>query len=82
MLCTSRLTPLPKTDGGIRRIAYGELIYRLITKTLLRKAFKPDFLEKYQLGVSSKGRVEPIVRTIERAGEGHARPEVYSFDLG
>jgi len=67
MLCTSRLTPLAKTDGGIRPIACGELIYRLITKTLLRKAFKPDFLEKYQLGVSSKGGVEPIVRTIERA---------------
>ena len=67
MLCTSRLTPLAKADGGIRPIACGELIYRLITKTLLRKAFKPDFLEEYQLGVSSKGGVEPIVRTIERA---------------
>ncbi len=67
MLCTSRLTPVAKTDGGIRPIACGGLICRLITKALLRKAFKPDFLEKYQLGVSSKGGVEPIVRTIQRA---------------
>ena len=70
MLCASRLTPLLKDNGKIRPIAVGELFYRLATKTILRVAFKPDFLEKYQLGVGSKGGVEPIVRAVERALEG------------
>jgi len=73
MLTTSRLTPLVKPDGGIRPIACGELIYRLATKALLKKAFKPDFLEAFQLGVGSKGGVEPIVRLVERATFGDLR---------
>ena len=67
MLCTSRLTPLLKPDGGIRPIAVGELFYRLATKTILKIAFKADFLLPNQLGVGSKGGVEPIVRAVERA---------------
>jgi len=73
MLTTSRLTPLVKPDGGIHPIACGELIYRLATKALLQKAFKPDFLEAFQLGVGSKGGVEPIVRLVERSTFGDLR---------
>ena len=67
MLCTSRLTPLAKPDGGVRPIAVGELFYRLATKTILKTSFKPDFLLPNQLGVGTKGGVEPIVRLVNRA---------------
>jgi len=67
MLCTSRLTPLLKKDGAIRPIACGELFYGLATKVLLRKAFRSDYLEPFQLGVGSKGGVEPVVWTVELA---------------
>jgi len=70
MLCTGRLTPLFKSDDGIRPIVVGELIYRLAAKSLLRKAFKPDFLLPTQLGVGTPGGVEPVVRAVERALEG------------
>ena len=70
MLRVSRLTPLTKPNGGIRPIAVGELFYRLATKVLQKHCFKPDFLEKYQLGVGTKGGVEPIVRAVQRALEG------------
>jgi hypothetical protein len=70
MLCTSRLTPLLKPDGGIRPIAVGELFYRLATKTILKTAFKPDFLLPNQLGVGSKGGIEPVARAVERALSG------------
>ena len=67
MLCTARLTPLLKPDGGLRPIAVGELFYRVATKTILNTAFKSDFLLPNQLGVGSKGGVEPIIRLVDRA---------------
>jgi hypothetical protein len=70
MLCTSRLTPLLKPDGGVRPIAVGELFYRLATKAILKSAFKPDFLLPNQLGVGSKGGVEPIIRAVQRGLDG------------
>jgi len=70
MLCAARLTPIGKANGGIRPITVGDLLYRLATKVIQSHAFKPDFLEKYQLGVGSKGGVEPIVQAVERAREG------------
>ncbi len=79
MLCTSRVTPLLKKDGGIRPIACGELLYRLATKVLLRKAFRSDYLEPFQLGVGSKGGVEPVVRTVEMALAGQLDQDLTSF---
>ena len=67
LLCASRLTPLVKSDGGIRPIAVGELLFRLVSKILLRHYFKPDMLLPNQLGVGSKGGVEPVVRAVQRA---------------
>jgi len=67
MLCASRLTPLLKKDGGLRPIAVGDLLYRLVTKVLLRHHFKPDWLLPTQFGVGTKGGVEPVIRTIQRA---------------
>ena len=67
LLCTSRLTPLLKTDGGIRPIAVGELLYRLVSKTLVRHFSAPGQLLPWQFGVGSPGGTEPITRAIERA---------------
>ena len=62
------LTPLAKPDdGGVRPIAVGEPLYGLCAKVLLRHYFGPDFLLPCQLGVGSKGGVEPVVHVVERA---------------
>jgi hypothetical protein len=70
MLCTSRLTRLRKPDGGIRPIAFGDMIYRLATKAIIRHSDHCDFLLPDQFGVGSKAGVEPVVRAVERALEG------------
>jgi len=70
LLCTSRLTPLAKSDGGIRPIACGELIYRLIAKTLMRHYFRKTMLLPWQFGVGTPGGVEPVTRALERALSG------------
>ena len=69
-LCTSRLTPLQKTDGGLRPIAVGEMLYRLATRAILRHSFRPDWLLPSQFGVGTKGGVEPVARMIQLALEG------------
>ena len=67
LLCASRLTPLLKADGGIRPIAVGELLYRLVTKALVRHYSAPAQLLPFQFGVGSSGGTEPITRALERA---------------
>jgi len=84
MLCASRLTPLLKKDGGLRPIAVGDLLYRLVTKVLLRHHFKPDWLLPTQFGVGTKGGVEPVIRTIQRAMDDdldHAYNTLTSLDF-
>src|SRR5689334_15621869 len=51
-------------------IAVGDMIYRLVTKAIIRHSNRRDFLLPYQIGVGSKGGVEPVVRAVERALEG------------
>jgi len=71
LLCAARLTPIDKADGGIRPIACGDLIYRfLCMKAILSANFSSDFLLPNQLGVLSKGGIEPIARCIQRAVDG------------
>jgi hypothetical protein len=70
VMCAGRLNPLRKPDGGLRPIAVGDVIYRLVTKAIIRHSNRRDFLLPYQFGVGSKGRVEPIVRAVEHALEG------------
>ena len=83
MLSVSCLTPLLKSDAVIRPIIVGELIYRLATKVLLKKAIQPDLCLPYQFGVGSPGDVEPVVRSAERALDGtldQAHTHVTSLD--
>jgi hypothetical protein len=70
MLCASKLIPLQKPDGGLRPIAVGDMIYRLVSKAIIRHSNRPQFLLPYQFGVDSKGGVEPVVRVVERALDG------------
>ena len=69
-LCTSRLIALDKPDGGVRPIAVGELIYRLCTKTILRRSFRLDSLSPCQFGVGTRSGVEPLIRAVQRAMDG------------
>jgi hypothetical protein len=55
ILCASRLTPLRKSDGGLRPIAVGDMIYGLVTKAIIRHSNRRDFLLPYQFGVGSRG---------------------------
>lgn len=55
MLCASRLTALTKASGGLRPIAAGELIYRLVAKALLEVLPIDDALLPQQFGVGSAG---------------------------
>ncbi|KAH0409586.1 hypothetical protein KCU90_g20718, partial [Aureobasidium melanogenum] len=73
LLTASRLVALDKEDGGVRPIAVGELIYRLVAKVLLRKQFVTDQLAPFQLGVQSPGGVEPIVHLLRHAVDGNLK---------
>lgn len=70
LLCMSRLTPLVKSDGGIRPIAVGDLIWRLIARVLVRHYSTPSMLLPWQFGVGTPGGVEPVTRALERALDG------------
>ncbi|RSH80792.1 hypothetical protein EHS25_006961 [Saitozyma podzolica] len=45
------------------------MIYRLVTKAIIRHTNRRDFRLTYQFGIGSKGGVEPVVRAVERALE-------------
>lgn len=70
LLTASRLIALEKDDGGVRPIAVGELIYRLLAKVALRKSFDKEQLAPFQLGVKSSGGVEPIIHLLRAATSG------------
>ncbi|KAF1807891.1 hypothetical protein P152DRAFT_377032, partial [Eremomyces bilateralis CBS 781.70] len=66
LLLAARLVALTKEDGGLRPIAVGDLLYRVVAKAILRENYSPSSLLPYQLGVGSPGGVEPALRAIER----------------
>lgn len=70
LLTTSRLVALDKADGGVRPIAVGELIYRLMAKVALTKSFQREQLAPFQLGVRSPGGTEPIIHLLDNALHG------------
>ena len=73
ILCSSILLPLSKPNNGIRPIAIGELIYRMITKAALIAVFNviPRALHPHQFGVNTPGGVEPLIALINNTFERH-----------
>jgi hypothetical protein len=75
---------LEKGKGDVRPIAVGELLYRVAAKAILRTLFKEDMLLPNQLGVCSKGGVEPAVFQLAEAIEGpnqHGYSSICSLDF-
>jgi hypothetical protein len=67
LLCASRLIPFAKENNGVRPIAVGDLVYRVALKAILTTSFRPEMLLLNQLGVNSKGGVEPAVFMLQEA---------------
>jgi Reverse transcriptase (RNA-dependent DNA polymerase) len=67
-LCGAPLTALAGPNGGVRPIAVGEVIRRLVAKCLMARVRQPAqaLLAPLQLGVSVKGGAEAIVHTVRR----------------
>jgi hypothetical protein len=67
-LCDAPLTALSKPNGGVRRIAVGELIRRLVAKCLMARVRQPAqaLLAPLKLGVAVKDGAEAIVHTVRR----------------
>lgn len=62
-----------------RSHAVGDMVYRLVTKTIIRHSSRRDFLLPYLFGVGSKGGVEPVVRSVERTLDSTVdRPYTYT----
>ena len=61
-LCGASLVAPPKTDGGLRKIAVGEVLRRLVGKCLLGSMGSDvtDRLEPLQVGVGARGGCEAI----------------------
>lgn len=80
LLCASRLVALGKPDGGVRPIAVGEAIYRVIGRLVL-KADKvmagsnaASYVGRFQYGIAYPGGVEAPVHAIrEMHGAGQLR---------
>ena len=83
-LCASRLTPLNKPDqGGIRPIACGELFLRVCVRYILREWGIEDSLLPCQMGVGTKGGVEPICEYVQQRLDGVQEGDtttMYSLD--
>lgn len=67
ILGASRLIALSKSGGGIRPIAIPDLFYRISYKTILKANFRSEMLLPNQLGVNSKGGVEPAIYILKEA---------------
>ena len=63
ILCSATVTALKKLRGGVRPIAVGQVIRRLIAKRIVREANSEavELFNTKQLGVAVKGGAESIV---------------------
>ena len=75
-LCGARLHAARKKDGGIRPIAVGNILRRLVSKLVSYElAFKASKkLAPHQLGVGVRGGCEAIIHTVRKIVE-EAGPE-------
>lgn len=67
LIAGAKLVFLPKSDGGIRPIAVGELVRRLAGKMLVSRYQKQvaDLLQPHQLGVAAPLGLERIVHGVQ-----------------
>jgi Reverse transcriptase (RNA-dependent DNA polymerase) len=67
-LCGAPPTALAKPNGGVRPIAVGEVIRRLVAKCLMARVrqLAQALLAPLELGVAVKGGAEAIVHTVRR----------------
>lgn len=80
------LTPLRKRDNGIRPVAVGETLRRMISSILMKRvaAAAQEVLEPLQVGVCSKGGGEAIIHAVRRLitdFEGQADMGLLQVDL-
>ena len=84
------LTPLKKRDLGVRPIAVGELMRRLVSRAFcllpaLKKRTQACFLELHQLGVGIRGGAEAAVQCVKMrlqlAGKNKERVAVLKLDF-
>ena len=70
-LCSARLVGIAKTDGGVRPIAVGGLLKRLVSRccAVRLQAKAAAFLAPHQLGVGVRGGCEAIVHTVRKVLE-------------
>jgi hypothetical protein len=59
--------PIPKDNGKIRPIAISEVIYRFVTKVVVRHLDLLSSVLPNQFGVGTKGGVEPIISIVNSA---------------
>ena len=70
MLCAARLIPLKKKDGGVRPVAVGDVLRRVVGKCFLRHphlAEQVRGLQPLQLGVGVPSACPTIVYALRRA---------------
>ena len=70
MLCAARLIPLKKKDGGVRPVAVGDVLRRVVGKCLLRHphvAEQVRGLQPLQLGVGVPSACPTIAYALRRA---------------
>jgi hypothetical protein len=75
-LCGAPLTALAKPNGGVRPIAVGEVIRRLVAKCLMArvKQSAQALLAPLQMGVAVQGGAEAIIHTTRRLVLDNAAP--------
>lgn len=85
-LAGAPLTPLCKRDGGVRPVAVGETIRRIVSSLLMRRVSTQaqEFLEPIQVRVATGGGTEAIVHATwllaNRFGQDNSRA-VLQVDL-
>lgn len=81
VLLASRLVALPKPGGGVRPLAVGEVLCRIISMCAVRLATKvPAALAPTQLGVGVPGAIETILATVRSAVRQHPDWLVVTLD--
>ena len=83
-LAGAPLFPLRKHDGGVRPIAVGEVLRRLVSKVVCKHLVKkcgPLLEELGQFGVGVKGGAEAVVHAVRKVSESFPSIGILKIDL-